>query len=632
MTVKQIVEITDHSSDGHDRLHQQYKDPGGTLSVPSIGPDLVTGWRAILNAFILPSQEFETIANKMLNERGIGNAEGVNLDRIGQIVGIGRGGSSDEDYANLIVGQIAANNSDSTARDLLGIATIILGDNLRSLTLVESFPAKALIDYISEIYFTIDETNNYLEVQTDGGGVSPLLPVTLTQGSYFPYELASIVSGQIETAWGEPIGVTFTSLREFQFEVGTVPNLPDPTITFRSAGPLYGFAVDQVISSTVTGSPVAGPNTDEIAVQDSLEQAKAAGVDISSQSVPPGTFFGFSNDNDSLGWSSSFDTFFTISAPGTNFTLNEWQDNTYKFSQSFQTLNSAGQITEVAWELNTGVGNPTGLIRMAIYDFTYDPPAYYTTFTYDAGPLDDSRRIYMDGNGTTDISLALVFPSGTHWPFLTESNDFRLQGGTLGVVDENGDDWVLVGISNIFSNFATVGNVTTVFLDLRSSGTTAAGLTKNGTPETLDNMFTMFPEYNEANKAAYDANNPSGLFKGEAARDPDEGSLLGASDSVEISSLSLPALQPFTFSTTVPITPDTKYWMTLELDGAGFMDLNNYIEIKGAAGGTSYPDGDYYVFDGVDWGTGLGDTEFQITVNGEPLILGGGIYTSILTF
>lgn len=307
MTVKQIVEITDHSLDGYNRLQQQYKDPPATLSIPSIGPGLFNGWRGLLNAFIVPAQEFETIANKMLNERGITTSEGVNLDRIGEIVGVDRAGNTDEVYVTLIVGQIAENNSDTTARDLLAIATILIGPDLRDLSIKEIFPAKAVLDFLAEVQFAITSANNAFTVQVDLGGGSPLLPVILPDGDYFPHELRDLASDLIAVAWGEPIVVDFTGSRQFQFNIDTVPVLVDPAINWGTAGPLYGFTDGQTISVTTSGTPIAGPEFNSQSLADALDSAKAAGVGIDAEAVSLGNYFGFSNDGESLGFGALVD-------------------------------------------------------------------------------------------------------------------------------------------------------------------------------------------------------------------------------------------------------------------------------------------------------------------------------------
>jgi hypothetical protein len=145
MTVKSITPITDHADVAISRLPQQYKD--ASAKYPAFWQaEPASGWEGLLQSFISPAQGFETIANQMLNERSLTTSEGVNLDRIGQIVGQDRQGLDDASYLGTIGAQIAENNSDGTANELLAIAEALLADDFISVEIKEMFPAKAVID------------------------------------------------------------------------------------------------------------------------------------------------------------------------------------------------------------------------------------------------------------------------------------------------------------------------------------------------------------------------------------------------------------------------------------------------------------------------------------------------------
>lgn len=145
MSVEQITEITDHAADAVDRLPQVYKDAPKTWTGFWAGTPDATAWETVLRAFAGPAQDLETVMNSMLNERDLDSAEGVNLDRIGQIVGEPRQGDTDEVYRDRIIGQIAENNSDGTAANLIDITTIQVDDELEDLIVFEAFPAKVRI-------------------------------------------------------------------------------------------------------------------------------------------------------------------------------------------------------------------------------------------------------------------------------------------------------------------------------------------------------------------------------------------------------------------------------------------------------------------------------------------------------
>lgn len=145
MTVKSILPILDHADVAVSRLPQQYKDP--SKKYPAFWqPELASGWEGLIQSLVSPAQNFETIANEMLNERGLTTSEGVNLDRIGQIVGQDRQGLDDTAYLATIGAQIAENNSNGTADELLSISQVLLGDDFISAEIKEMFPAKATID------------------------------------------------------------------------------------------------------------------------------------------------------------------------------------------------------------------------------------------------------------------------------------------------------------------------------------------------------------------------------------------------------------------------------------------------------------------------------------------------------
>jgi hypothetical protein len=161
MTVKDITIISDHADLAIGRLTQIYKDPVKKYSV-LWSPDLKSGWEVMIHAFAIPSQSLEDIMGEMLADRGLDTAGGVNLDRIGQIVGSDRDGNTDEDYRIIIAAQIAGNNSDGTARDLLGITQVLMADEFINSSIKELFPAKVVIDIGVEL--PLVEPNNTARV------------------------------------------------------------------------------------------------------------------------------------------------------------------------------------------------------------------------------------------------------------------------------------------------------------------------------------------------------------------------------------------------------------------------------------------------------------------------------------
>ncbi|TDI74590.1 MAG: hypothetical protein E2O82_03665 [Betaproteobacteria bacterium] len=145
MAVNEIQKIEDHYAQAIARLPQIMKDAPKTIDV-SWSPEPVSGWEALIHAFTLEAQDMENTMIDMLNGRSLDTAEGVNLDRIGQIVGADRGGATDEEYLVLILAQIAANNSDGTADNILGIFRVLAGPNV-PVRFDEQFPAKFYLEF-----------------------------------------------------------------------------------------------------------------------------------------------------------------------------------------------------------------------------------------------------------------------------------------------------------------------------------------------------------------------------------------------------------------------------------------------------------------------------------------------------
>lgn len=94
---------------------------------------------AFIEAWAQQSQEIETAAFGLLTGTTLATAVGVQLDGLGELVGVEREGRSDPDYRLRISAQILFNNSSGTIEDLLQLA-VALGAT--TLALTEVPPAK----------------------------------------------------------------------------------------------------------------------------------------------------------------------------------------------------------------------------------------------------------------------------------------------------------------------------------------------------------------------------------------------------------------------------------------------------------------------------------------------------------
>lgn len=83
----------------------------------------------LIASYLDRAQELEDAAHPMLVQRSIQNAEGVQLDGIGGLVGEPRGGRSDELYRVFLTLRILTNRSRATADDLIEIVATRTGQD-----------------------------------------------------------------------------------------------------------------------------------------------------------------------------------------------------------------------------------------------------------------------------------------------------------------------------------------------------------------------------------------------------------------------------------------------------------------------------------------------------------------------
>lgn len=116
-----IPVVKNHEDQAFSRLLEQFKDK------PNI--------EALLKGWMKGVQTTEDSLFDLLNNRSIQTAFGIQLDYIGKIVGIKRGGRSDTSYREAIQLQILINTSEGTPDDILEILSLIT-----NATIVKSFP------------------------------------------------------------------------------------------------------------------------------------------------------------------------------------------------------------------------------------------------------------------------------------------------------------------------------------------------------------------------------------------------------------------------------------------------------------------------------------------------------------
>lgn len=146
---------------------------------------------ALLESWALEVQAVEDALRDVLLHRLVDSAEGVHLDKIGALVGLGRGGWSDDDYRLLLKAQIAANDSDGTQADLIGV-----------------------IQYVTAAGITIQDGSNASMTIALGATVALLEP------------LATILEGARAAGVGLIVGAPLAGNAMFRQDVNDPQGLP----------------------------------------------------------------------------------------------------------------------------------------------------------------------------------------------------------------------------------------------------------------------------------------------------------------------------------------------------------------------------------------------------------------------
>lgn len=201
-----VTEITNHVQQALARLLQQYQ---GQPRITALMTALVNQIQAIENAF------YPLDAGRQL-----ANAQGMQLDNLGTIVGIARNGLSDAEYLIFILGTIAENNSTGTDASITAIVKQLFA--VSAGIILELFPAEVAIQ----------------------------IPNSTTLSA----TLYATVTNIIQNALGAGIGLGFISVYPASaFQVGTINNT-NVGGGFGGVGQSGGGGFASNIYSTSTGA------------------------------------------------------------------------------------------------------------------------------------------------------------------------------------------------------------------------------------------------------------------------------------------------------------------------------------------------------------------------------------------
>jgi hypothetical protein len=164
------TKITTHVQDALDRLLEQYK----------YRPQYV----AFFTAFLQHVQKLEDALFPLDQYRQLAFAYGLQLDKLGEIIGQARNGLNDIDYLVLLLGTIAENNSDTTAPSMLTIVQTLF-----------------------------QATNVFIKTPNSSPGVNekPLWESFGVGSPQFPTSLYPLIEQLIENAVGACISVGYIS-------------------------------------------------------------------------------------------------------------------------------------------------------------------------------------------------------------------------------------------------------------------------------------------------------------------------------------------------------------------------------------------------------------------------------------
>lgn len=122
-----LVQITDHVDRATARLLQQYRD----ATAPGV--------QEVVQALAFEVQDIEDALFKILDETTLSAAVGLNLERLGALVGQARNGMADETYWLWIQTRIKANKCSGSIDQILEIFMLL--NSGATLQFVEQFPA-----------------------------------------------------------------------------------------------------------------------------------------------------------------------------------------------------------------------------------------------------------------------------------------------------------------------------------------------------------------------------------------------------------------------------------------------------------------------------------------------------------
>jgi hypothetical protein len=130
-----VIKATDIAANGEARLLPEFSQ---SLKI-----------KALLKSLIGAIQPTEDTLFEVMNKTGIDTAEGVQLDRIGKLLRVGRGADTDTEYRQNLYSKISINSSKANPESVLNLTRFVTGSE--AVTLGETYPAEFHVNVVGGV-------------------------------------------------------------------------------------------------------------------------------------------------------------------------------------------------------------------------------------------------------------------------------------------------------------------------------------------------------------------------------------------------------------------------------------------------------------------------------------------------
>ena len=158
-------------------------------------------WELVLKLFLFRWQGMEDVAYALYQGMFLDNAQGPQLDMLGEVVGEPRLGKQDDQYRLYIRARIRINRSNGTVADILEVAKLVL-EPTATVTYTPEYPAAYRIDVTGSTIAAHDIRAILAQVKPAGVGFTVTRTEDLTNA--FIWDTATpLTNGWEHGRWGD---------------------------------------------------------------------------------------------------------------------------------------------------------------------------------------------------------------------------------------------------------------------------------------------------------------------------------------------------------------------------------------------------------------------------------------------